>query len=120
MDKPTNLDKFYNELEYEWKKYKTLRIDGELLKDLSILVKDADFSRDNFMMIEYKIPTSNENGYALVEVERREIHEGLSDKAALALNENEELKESLANPKSLKYCEIPISLVTNKESVLGA
>lgn len=120
MEKPQDLDKFYNELEYEWKKYKTLRIDGELIKDLSVLVKDADFSRDDFLMIEYPIPTSNDNGYALVEVEKRDLHETLNEKAAKMLTENEELKEHLSNPKSLKYNTIPVSLVTNTESVLGA
>lgn len=48
MEKPQDLNKFYVELEYEWKKYKTLRIDGILLKDYSVLMKDADFSRDDF------------------------------------------------------------------------
>lgn len=120
MEKPSDLEKFYNELEYEWKKYKTLRIDGELLKDLSILVKDADFSRDDFLMLEYPIPTSNENGYALVEVERKNIHEALNEKASKALKEDESLKEALSNPRTLDFTKIPISLVTNEESIVGA
>lgn len=120
MEKPQDLEKFYNELEYEWKKYKTLRIDGELIKDLSILVKDANFSRDDFLMLEYPIPTSNENGYALVEVEKKDIHEILNDKAAKALKEDENFKAALSNPKTLEFVKIPMSVVTNEESVLGA
>jgi hypothetical protein len=120
VEKPHNLDKFYNELEYEWKKYKTLRIDGELLKDYETLVKDANFSRDDFLMLEYPIPTSNENGYALVEIEKRDIHEALNEKASRALREDETLKEALSNPKTLDFMKIPITLVTNEESVTGA
>ena len=60
VEKPADLEKFYCELEYEWKKYKSLRIDGMLIKDWSILVKDANFSRDDFLMIEYPISTSND------------------------------------------------------------
>lgn len=36
-----------------------------LFHDLEIAVKDADFSRDDFLMIEYPIPTDNNNGYAI-------------------------------------------------------
>ena len=120
MEKPFDLDKFYNELEYEWKKYKTLRIDGELIKDTSILVKDANFSRDHFLMMEYPIPTSNDNGYALVEVEKKDIHEALNEKASKALKEDESLKEAFSNPKTLEFMKIPITLVTTDESVIGA
>lgn len=120
MEKPPKLDKFYNELEYEWKKYKTLRIDGELFKDLSVLIKDANFSRDDFLMLEYPIPTSNDNGYALVEVERMDINDTLNDKVAQAFQENEEIKEAISNPKSLNYTKIPMTLVTTEDSIKGA
>lgn len=120
IEKPSNLDKFYNELESEWKRYKTLRIDGELLKNYETLVKDANFSRDDFLMLEYPIPTENENGYALVEIEKRDIHEVLNEKACKAMREDETLKEALSNPKTLDFMKIPITLVTNEESVTGA
>jgi len=120
MEKHSDLDKFYCELEHEWKKYKTLRIDGTLFKDLTTLVKDADFSRDHFMMLEYPIPTSNDNGYALVEVEKKDIHEALDEKTVKALKENESLKVALSNPKTLEYIQAPLSIITNEESVRGA
>lgn len=119
MEKPQDLDKFYNELEYEWKKYRTLRIEGSLIKDLSVLIKDGNFSRDDFMMIEYQIPTSNDNGYALVEIGKKDIYDSLNEKAAKALMENEEIKEAISNPKTLDYTKIQISLVSNEDSVLG-
>jgi hypothetical protein len=120
IEKPSNLDKFYNELEHEWKKYKTLRIDGELMKYYDLLVKDANFSRDDFLMLEYPIPTSNENGYALVEIEKKDIHEALNAKASKALKEDDTLKEALSHPKTLEFMTIPITLVTSDESVTGA
>jgi len=119
MEKPADLDKFYLELEHEWKKYKTLRIDGQLIKDLSILVKDADFSRDDFLMLEYPIPTSNDNGYALVEVEKKGIKDALNDKAFEALQQDESLKKKLSDPKTLEFLSIPITLVTYDKSVNG-
>jgi ubiquitin C-terminal hydrolase len=126
MEKPQDLDKFYNELEYEWKKYKTLRIDGELLRDSTLLVKDAEFSRDHFLMIEYPIPTSNDNGYALVEVERKDISDTLNERAAKAFSEDEELKEAISNPVSMKQLllrkddKYSINLVLNEDSISGA
>ena len=120
MEKPQDLEKFYNELEYEWKKYKTLRIDGELIKDLSTLVKDANISRDDFLMLEYPIPTTNDNGYALVEIERKDIHEVLNEKASRALKEDETYKAALSDPKKMEFTKIPMTLVTNEESVIGA
>ena len=51
-------------------------------------------------MIEYPIPTSNDNGYALIEVERKDLHESLNEKAAKALREDDSLKEALSNPKT--------------------
>ena len=82
-------------------------------------MKDYNFSRDDFLMIEYPIPTSNENGYALVEVERKDLHESLNEKAAKALREDESLKEALTNPKTLEFTKISINLVINEDSVLG-
>jgi ubiquitin carboxyl-terminal hydrolase 4/11 len=120
IDKPENLDKFYIELENEWKKYSTLRVDGELFKDLNIPIKDANFSRDDFLMIEYKIKTTNENGYAFVEVEKKSLEDALSKKAHQALEENEELKEALKNPKTLGFINADLSLVTSDDSVEGA
>lgn len=119
MEKPQNLNKFYLELEHEWKKYKTLRIDGQLLKDMDMLVKDADFSRDDFLMLEYPIPTSNDNGYALVEVEKKGFKEALNEKAFEALQEDESLKSKLTDPSTLEFLSIPITLVTTDKSVTG-
>lgn len=120
LEKPENLDKFYVELENEWKKYSTLRVDGELFKDLNISIKDANFSRDDFLMIEYKIRTTNENGYAFVEVEKKSLEDALNKKAHKALQENEELKEALKNPKTLGFINADLSLVTSEDSVEGA
>ena len=119
MEKPQDLNKFYVELEYEWKKYKTLRIDGILLKDYSVLMKDADFSRDDFWMLEFQIPTTNENGYALVEVEKKGIKDALNEEAFEALMSDEEFKTKLADPKDLQFLSIPIKAVTNDKSVTG-
>jgi hypothetical protein len=119
IEKPQDLDKFYLELEYEWKKYKTLRIDGQLQKDLKLLVKDADFSRDDFMMIEYQIPTTNENGYALVEVEKKGIKDALNEKAYEALQNDDNLKGKLSDPSTLQFTDIPVTLVSNEKSVMG-
>lgn len=119
MEKPQDLDKFYLELEFEWKKYKTLRVEGQLQRDLSVLVKDADFSRDDFLMIEYQIPTSNENGYALVEVEKKGIKDALNEKAYEALQNDESLQSKLSDPHTLEFTSIPITLVTNEKSVKG-
>jgi hypothetical protein len=63
-------------------------------------VKDANFSRDDFLMIEYPIPTSNDNGYALVEVERKDLNKSLNEKAAKALREDDSLKEALSSPET--------------------
>ena len=120
IEKPENLDKFYVELENEWKKYSTLRVDGELFRDLDIPIKDANFSRDDFLMIEYKIRTTNENGYAFVEVEKKSLEDALNKKAHQALQENEELKEALKNPKTLGFINADLSLVTSEDSVEGA
>jgi len=120
LEKPENLDKFYVELEHEWKKYTTLRVNGELFKDLDVLVKDSNFSRDDFLMIEYKIRTSNSNGFAFVEVEKKDIQDTLNEKASRVLENNEELKEALLNPKTLEFIKTKLSLVSNDESVEGA
>ena len=119
MEKPQDLDKFYLELEFEWKKYKTLRVEGQLQRDLSVLVKDADFSRDDFLMIEYQIPTTNDNGYALVEVEKKGIKDALNEKAYEALQNDESLQSKLSDPHTLEFTSIPITLVTNDKSVKG-
>lgn len=83
------------------------------------MVKDANFSRDHFMMLEYPITTSNDNGYALVEIEKRDIHDSMNEKAKKAFEEDEELKEAISNPKTLEYNKIEMSLVANENSVLG-
>jgi ubiquitin carboxyl-terminal hydrolase 4/11 len=120
LEKPPNLDKFYWELEYEWKKYRTLRLDGMLFHDLEIPVKDADFSRDDFLMIEYPIPTDNNNGYAIWEVEKKGIHEAMDETTAKAISEDENLKVALTNPKTLEFAKISITILTKEESVKGA
>ena len=98
----------------------TLRVNGELFKDLDVLVKDSNFSRDDFLMIEYKIRTSNSNGFAFVEVEKKDIQDTLNEKASRVLENNEELKEALLNPKTLEFIKTKLSLVSNDESVEGA
>lgn len=119
MEKPTDLDKFYLELEYEWKKYKTLRIDGLLIKDTKVLMKDANFSRDDFMMLEYQIPTTNENGYALVEIDKGSALDEQLQKQFEDLMKDEEVKEMLNNPSTLKFTTIPIKTISKSDSVLG-
>lgn len=120
MEKPSDLNKFYLELENEWKKYRTLRVEGVLFKDMETFVKDAGFSRDHFLMLEYPIPTENKNGYALVEVEKGDHIENLGEKAAKMLAEDESLKEILEDPKTLQFTTIPFSLVCDETSVRGA
>lgn len=70
-------------------------------------------------MMEYQIPTSNENGYALVEVEKKGIKEALNEKAFQALQNDESLKSKLSDPSTLDFLNIPITLVTYDKSVMG-
>lgn len=70
-------------------------------------------------MLEFQIPTTNENGYALVEVEKKGIKDALNEEAFEALMSDEEFKTKLADPKDLQFLSIPIKAVTNDKSVTG-
>lgn len=70
-------------------------------------------------MIEYPISTTNENGYAFVEIEKKDITDVLNEAAIKALKQDDSLKEALSNSKTLKFLTIPINLVANESSVKG-